>query len=190
MTKKEALLQAAKELFGEYGYAETTFAMISQRAQVAMGLLAHHYGNKEKLFLAAGMDVLENLLTALRASVAGAPTGLEAVLRFCRCYLEFSREPGANFLVLIRCSPYSDMKTREDREIMITKFTEVHILLRECTGRGLEDGTIAANDPHLAAQFLSCVLVGAVRTKCLTPYATPGLYDEVMKRIEASLKGC
>lgn len=29
--KKEALLQAAKELFGEYGYVETTFKKISER---------------------------------------------------------------------------------------------------------------------------------------------------------------
>ncbi|MDE5879639.1 MAG: TetR/AcrR family transcriptional regulator, partial [Desulfovibrio sp.] len=31
-SKKDALLQAAKELFGEYGYAETTFKKISDRA--------------------------------------------------------------------------------------------------------------------------------------------------------------
>ena len=50
MTKKEALLKAAKELFGECGYTETTFKKISERAGVALGLLTHHYGNKEKLF--------------------------------------------------------------------------------------------------------------------------------------------
>lgn len=32
MTKKEALLKAAKELFGECGYTETTFKKISERA--------------------------------------------------------------------------------------------------------------------------------------------------------------
>ena len=66
ITKKEALLQAAKELFGEYGFAETTFKKISDRAGVALGLLTHHYGNKEKLFFAAGMDVLEHFLRVLR----------------------------------------------------------------------------------------------------------------------------
>ena len=62
-SKKEALLQAAKELFGECGYVETTFKKISDRAGVALGLLTHHYGNKEKLFLASGLDVLEHFLT-------------------------------------------------------------------------------------------------------------------------------
>jgi len=188
MTKKEALLQAAKELFGDFGYAETTFAMISQRAEVAMGLLAHHYGNKEKLFLAAGMDVLERLLVRLHMSVQEASTGLEAVERFCRAYLEFSLDPNAHFMVLIRCSPYSDMKTREDREVMVTKFTEVWTLLESCISMGIRDGSIPASDPHLATQFVSCALVGSVRTKRLTPYSTPGLYDENIRRIMIALK--
>ena len=42
-SKKEALLQAAKELFGECGYVETTFKKISDRAGVALRLLTHHY---------------------------------------------------------------------------------------------------------------------------------------------------
>lgn len=188
MTKKEALLQAAKELFGEHGYTETTFAMISQRAQVAMGLLAHHYGNKEKLFLAAGMDVLERLLVRLHMSVQEAGTGLEAVERFCRCYLEFSLDPATHFMVLIRCSPYSDMKTREDREVMVNKFAEVWILLESCISMGIRDGSIPSCDPHLATQFVSCALVGSVRTKRLTPFSTPGLYDENIRRIIIALK--
>ena len=67
-TRKAALLQAAKELFGEYGYAETTFKKISERAGVALGLLTHHYGNKEKLFLACGLDVLNRFQEKLEAA--------------------------------------------------------------------------------------------------------------------------
>ncbi len=37
MTKKEALLKAAKELFGECGYTETTFKIITELADVALG---------------------------------------------------------------------------------------------------------------------------------------------------------
>ena len=54
MTKKEALLKAAKELFGECGYTETTFKKISERAGVALGLLTHHYGNRKSCSLQRG----------------------------------------------------------------------------------------------------------------------------------------
>ena len=86
MTKKEALLKAAKELFGECGYTETTFKKISERAGVALGLLTHHYGNKEKLFLAAGMDVLERFHEVLQRACEEWPRErvefLQGVSRF------------------------------------------------------------------------------------------------------------
>ncbi|EPR32430.1 transcriptional regulator, TetR family [Alkalidesulfovibrio alkalitolerans DSM 16529] len=190
MTKKEALLKAAKELFGEHGYAETTFAMISQRAGVAMGLLAHHYGNKEKLFLAAGMDVLESLLARLRSAIEDSPSGAESVRRFCRAYLDACLDPDDHFLVLIRCSPYSDMKTREDRETMTTKFSEVWTMLEACVSEGMRDGTLEPGDARLATQFVSCSLVGAVRTLSLTPYPAQGLPEEVIDRIALALAPC
>ena len=84
MTKKEALLKAAKELFGECGYTETTFKKISERAGVALGLFTHHYGNKEKLFLAAGMDVLERFHDVLQRACDEGKNGRESVLNFCR----------------------------------------------------------------------------------------------------------
>ncbi len=138
---------------------------------MALGLLTHHYGNKEKLFLTAGLDVLERMLTRLRDAVAGADDGLEAVQRFCGAYLEFSLDPGEHFLVLVRCSPYSDMATREDREVMMEKFEVVPAFLEQCVRRGVEDGSILPLPPRETAGAVQCNLVGAVRTRLLTPTA-------------------
>ena len=117
MTKKEALLKAAKELFGECGYTETTFKKISERAGVALGLLTHHYGNKEKLFLAAGMDVLERFHEVLQRACDEGKNGRESVLNFCKAYLDFSIDPDSNWLVLVRwwsapTVPVSSRRTR------------------------------------------------------------------------------
>ena len=117
MTKKEALLKAAKELFGECGYTETTFKKISERAGVALGLLTHHYGNKEKLFLAAGMDVLE-------------------------------------------------------------RFHEV--LQRACDELLVKE----------TAQILMSLVVGANRTRVLTPYAPPHLYREAVAFAARAITPC
>ncbi|MBU1001799.1 MAG: TetR/AcrR family transcriptional regulator [Proteobacteria bacterium] len=187
MTKKESLLQAAKELFGEHGYNETTFKKISERAGVALGLLTHHYGNKEKLFMAAGLDVLEHLVARLRAAIEGSGTGLEAVQRFCAEYLAFSIDPGEHFLVLIRCSPYSDVKTREDRKVMEEKFSDVLTLLQDCVSKGVADGSILNLPPKETATAVSCNLVGSVRTRLLTPYSPSSLYDDMLQFITRAL---
>lgn len=187
-SKKAALLKAAKELFGECGYAETTFKKISDRAGVALGLLTHHYGTKEKLFLASGLDVLEHFLAHLKTAVADAPTGYDAIMRFCSAYLAFSIDPDSNWLVLVRCSPYSDMKTKTDRDLMDSRFAHIHELLAGLLIRGIEDGSLVKLDADATAQVLISLLVGANRTRVLTPYASQGLYEETLAFVSRSIK--
>lgn len=186
--KKEALLQSAKELFGEYGYVETTFKKISDHAGVALGLLTHHYGNKEKLFLASGLDVLERFLVVLRDASANAPNGFEAVMRFCQAYLDFSVDKNSNWLVLVRCSPYSDMKTKTDRDLMDSMFSQVHSELTSLLERGLADGSVICNNPQTTAQVIISLMVGANRTRVLTPYAQPDLYEQTMSFVARAIR--
>lgn len=89
---------------------------------MAPGLLSHHYGNKEKLFLASGLDVLARFQAWLERAVAESRDGHDGVMRFCRAYLDFSIDRDSNWLVLVRCSPYSDMKTHTDRARMECRF--------------------------------------------------------------------
>lgn len=187
-TKKDALLKAAKELFGEYGYVETTFKKISERAGVALGLLTHHYGNKEKLFLAAGLDVLETFLKVLRAATAKGNTGYASTINFCRAYLDFSIEKNSNWLVLVRCSPYSDMKTKNDRDIMNNTFNQVSCELEFHLRRGVKDGSIRPIHPTETAQVIVSMMVGVNRTRLLTPYAPPTLYDEALAFVARAIK--
>jgi len=182
ISKKEALLQAAKELFGEFGYADTTFKKISERAGVALGLLTHHYGNKEKLFLAAGIDVLEQFLAVLREASAKGKTGHESVLNFCTAYLDFSIDKTSNWLV-----PYSDMKTKTDRDLMYEKFNQVPRELESQLRRGVEDGSIRQLPVHETAQVIISMMVGVNRTRLLTPYAPPNLYEEAIRFIARSI---
>jgi AcrR family transcriptional regulator len=189
-TKKEALLQAAKELFGEYGFAETTFKKISDRAGVALGLLTHHYGNKEKLFFAAGMDVLENFLTVLQNATKNTENGRAGVLAFCRAYLEFSIDPHTNWLVLVRCSPYSDMKASDDRESMLRKFEEVHHLLEVQIQRGITDQSLIKLSPASTTQVIVGLMVGANRTRVLTPYtygSSHNFYTETLSFVDRAI---
>ena len=191
MTKKEALLKAAKELFGEYGFNDTTFKKISERAGVALGLLTHHYGNKEKLFLAAGLDVLDSFIDVLQKATSNTENGCQGVLAFCKAYLQFSIAPDSNWLVLVRCSPYSDMKVGEDREIMLSKFAEVHRILESQLERGIADGSITSEMHPGASQVIVGLMVGANRTKVLTPYTyddSTNFYSETLGFVERAIR--
>lgn len=188
MTKKELLLDAAKEVFGECGYTDTTFKKISERAGVAFGLLTHHFGTKENLFLITGLEVLASLHERLKAAMAGESNGLNAVMGFCREYLAFSVEPKSHFMVLVRCSPYSDLKASENKESIRDGFRALLQDLEAALRQGMEDGTVREVPAKETSAAILSTLVGAVRTELLTGYAPPNFYPEVLVFIERSLK--
>ena len=75
---------------------------------------------KTRLFLPqAGR--LEHFHEVLQRACDEGKNGRESVLNFCKAYLDFSIDPDSNWLVLVRCSPYSDMGTTDDRELMFRK---------------------------------------------------------------------
>lgn len=87
-----------------------------------------------------------------------------SVLNFCKAYSIFV-DPDSNWLVLVRCSPYSDMKTTDDRELMFEKFNDIHKLLEQQLWRGIEDGSIRELLVKETAQILMSLVVGANRTR-------------------------
>ena len=108
-------------------------------------------------------------------------------MAFCRTYLEYSVDPNSNWLVLVRCSPYSDMKTSEERDIMTRKFLEIHRIIISALERGAADGSVLAADPHTTAMVIISVMVGANRTRVLTPYDSGNLYGETLKFIARAI---
>lgn len=99
-------------------------------------------------------------------------------------------DPDSNWLVLVRCSPYSDMKTTDDRELMFEKFNDIHKLLEQQLWRGIEDGSIRELLVKETAQILMSLVVGANRTRVLTPYAPPHLYREAVAFAARAITPC
>src|SRR6266568_3167318 len=53
---RQALLDAAKVVFADRGYADAGIAEIVERSGISVGSLYHHYGGKAGLFLALWED--------------------------------------------------------------------------------------------------------------------------------------
>jgi AcrR family transcriptional regulator len=73
---RAALLDAARQLFAEKGYAGTGTEEIVARARVTRGALYHHFADKAGLFRAVMEDVAGDLAHRLIAQQLAAPYGL------------------------------------------------------------------------------------------------------------------
>jgi len=72
---RTALLQAALACFAERGFDGTSIRMIANRARRPLSLLAHHFGNKEGLYLEVFKLIFESTIGGDR--IAQSPAGPE-----------------------------------------------------------------------------------------------------------------
>src|SRR3954454_14996258 len=68
---RDALVAAARELFGSRGYAGTSVNDVAAHARLTPGALFHHFGSKAALFTVVLEQVEEEFIS--RLAEAGAP---------------------------------------------------------------------------------------------------------------------
>lgn len=61
-TKREAIIEAARALFAQKGYEETTIADIARAAGVAVGTVYLYFHNKHEIYTVVALDI-ETLIT-------------------------------------------------------------------------------------------------------------------------------
>jgi AcrR family transcriptional regulator len=96
--RRAAILEAAKRVFGEAGYHETTTRDIAAAAGVSEALLYHHFPGKRQLFeelIQAAAADLEGRLLAAREAEQPEAAGVAA-------YFDFVEEESALYRVFFR----------------------------------------------------------------------------------------
>lgn len=91
-------------------------------------------------------------------------------------------------MVLVRRSPFSDLKTVEDKDVMIRNFSELYdVWLNAC---GAVSRTAASRRrPQKTSVLVFCNLVGGIRHGLLTPYGDQTLFDDIVEFIIYGLQG-
>lgn len=100
---QQALIAAARRLWGERGYAEVGTPEVAEAAGVTRGAMYHQYEDKAALFRAVveAMDV--EILERLEASVAAArpKTPADTMHAMADAWLDIAREPEIRQLMLL-----------------------------------------------------------------------------------------
>jgi AcrR family transcriptional regulator len=187
MDKKESILLAAQEIFGANGFSRATMKMIADKANVAFGLVAHYFGDKNKLFMTSGFEMVNSLLTHVRKEAEGAENGLEAVRAFITSYFSFVMKNRRTFPILLHCTPFADDSMTMDRSAIARKFKELIDEVESYIARGIKDGSIRELPLCETAFTIYAVIVGAVRTRLVAQYTVPNLFEETVEFVIRSL---
>jgi AcrR family transcriptional regulator len=86
---RRRILDAAEEVFGEFGYYEASISEITRRAGIAQGTFYIYFRSKHEIFAEVVEDIGKRLRAATRAAIAEAPDRLEAERRGFAAFFEF-----------------------------------------------------------------------------------------------------
>ena len=100
---QQALLSAARQLWGERGYAEVGTPEIAEAAGVTRGAMYHQFADKTALFLAVLEALEEEVMQRLAQDVAaaGPKTAADAIYVAADAWLDIAREPEVRQLILL-----------------------------------------------------------------------------------------
>ena len=152
--KRDAVLRAAAQLFNEFGYHETSLAMVAERLQVTKPTLYYYIKNKEEILFECvrlGLELLRSAIADAAASGGTALDKLKAAMHeyamivtrdFCMCLIRVGEDPLApTGRKKLRC-----LKAELDHEF------------RALIEQGIAEGSLAPCDPKLAAFTLAGAL--------------------------------
>ena len=98
---RAALVQAARALFVDKGYADTSTPEIVSAAGITRGALYHHFEDKRALFRAVVTDEALAVANAIERETPDGLQPLDALLKGSVAYLDAMRVPGRTRLLLI-----------------------------------------------------------------------------------------
>ncbi|MDR6711662.1 AcrR family transcriptional regulator [Pseudomonas hunanensis] len=94
------LLDTARQVFSEHGYAETSMDDLTAQADLTRGALYHHFGDKKGLLTAVVAQIDAEMDARLQAISDSASDPWQGFRDRCRAYLEMAREPQIQRIVL------------------------------------------------------------------------------------------
>ncbi|MFF7064277.1 TetR family transcriptional regulator [Pseudomonas sp. NPDC008258] len=97
---RAALLNTARRVFSEKGYADTSMDDLTAQAGFTRGALYHHFGDKKGLLAAVVEQIDAEMDARLQAISDNAENAWEGFHGRCEAYLQMALEPEIQRLVL------------------------------------------------------------------------------------------
>nr|WP_042179685.1 TetR/AcrR family transcriptional regulator [Kibdelosporangium sp. MJ126-NF4]CEL13964.1 Transcriptional regulator, TetR family [Kibdelosporangium sp. MJ126-NF4]CTQ88333.1 Transcriptional regulator, TetR family [Kibdelosporangium sp. MJ126-NF4] len=151
-----AILDAAEKLFTDRGFHETSMDAIAAAADIAVGSIYHHFGSKERLYLALVEHALEVNERVMARAYSQERTPAEELAAAADAYLRFHLEnPGYFRMIALRVLdvPPGDLASEVEQRIA-NKVEAIVGRIADTLSRAAEAGEITCPDPARASVFL------------------------------------
>lgn len=183
---REAILDGARRLFGERGYAAVTNKDLAGAAGVTTGALYHYVDSKLDLYLMVHRDMQQRIYHRFQVAEASEGTflgKLQGVLDAAHSMNE--EDPSlAKFVGVVR----SDMRRHPDvRERLEVADAARETFFVDMVGAGIETGEVRPEDTEQLEDFIRIVLVGLTEGTSDSPEVQRRSIDSIMAMMRGQL---
>ncbi len=88
LSKREAIINAAINVFARKGYMKAKISDVAQKANVADGTVYLYFKNKDDLLIQAMREMLEDKLIKIRRKIAKKTTAREKLFKFAELHID------------------------------------------------------------------------------------------------------
>ena len=152
--KRQAVLQAAAQLFNEKGFHATSLDDIAARLHVTKPTLYYYVKNKDEILLQCVRQGLDMMLTGIEVSRAA---GGQAIDQLITCMQVYARIVTQDFgMCLIRVG--DEQVPPESRKELRRLKAAIDQEFRRLVAEGVEEGALAPCDPKMTAFVIAGAL--------------------------------
>jgi AcrR family transcriptional regulator len=187
MTKREAILNAATELFARKGYKGTATSEIAERADVAQGTVFHHFKSKENLLIDICDELVMTFIAGIRQAADGPGTGWDALERVLKFNREFRVSRYDSIAVAFRETRDLSRADADINQHFCDLISQIIDVKSECIARGIADGSIRPVPVRETALLIHFIIVGKFHIETEGLLEMPDLDDELIDFCKRSL---
>ena len=145
--KRDDIIQAALELFGEHGIRATTTRDIAARAGITEGAIYRHFPSKEGLASSIFLDCMHRLLAHLQAAAAEGTTPGDRLCSTARAFFDFAENTPAAY-------NYIMMSHQDDLPALMAQEIKPKDVFAQAIADGMAAGEFRRMDVQLATGFV------------------------------------
>lgn len=182
ISRKEAIIEAAVELFAERGFHAASTAEVAALAGVSEGIIFYYFKNKEGILVELLDRVFGEYREGLARVSAEAATGMEAIEGMIGLHFGMVRDKDKLILLLVRDFPASlTTGASPRRQAMQDQLAAISDIFAQAIRRGQQDGSVCICPVTETTHVLRSLLNGVTRMNLLGLAQGQDLYGQCLE---------
>lgn len=188
--KRQAVLQAAAQLFNERGFHATSLDDIAARLNVSKPTLYYYVKNKDEILLQCVRQGLEMTLEGIEASRQAGGNAVDQLRACMQVYAGIVMQPFGMCLIRVGDEEVPEPSRTELRRMK----SEIDHAFRRLVDQGVQEGSLAPCDPKMTAFAIAGALSwigrwyqpgGEYTPEQVARQCIATLCDGVLRRVDA-----